>query len=78
MTIVVKLEDCRASEMMDIVNDLRREGHIQGVDFDFAYNPNNKYDGFAMYDPSHKPYADFIFYTEELALFFKLRYERSK
>jgi len=74
MTIVVKLEDCRASEIFDIVGDLRREGHVQGVDFDFAYSPNYN----SIFDANKKPHAEFIFYTEELALFFKLRYERSK
>lgn len=74
MTIVVKLENCRANELIDIVHDLRREGHVQDVDFNFAYYPNNN----SIFDSGKKPYAEFIFHTEELALFFKLRYERSK
>lgn len=77
MTIIVRLDNIRASETMDIVAELKRDGHVLGKDFDFAYKPNYS-DGFAMYDANKKSYAEFHFHTEESAFFFKLKYERSK
>jgi hypothetical protein len=77
MTITVRLDNIKASTVMDIVHELRREGHIQGEDFDFAYNPNYS-DGFSEYDSNKKSYAEFMFHTEESAFFFKLKYEGSK
>lgn len=74
MTIMVRLDNIRANETIDIVAELKRDGHVLGHDFDFAYEPNYS----SMYEPDKKSYAEFYFHTEESVFFFKLKYERSK
>lgn len=70
--IEVKVIDKMPNEVMDIVRELRQRGYIQGTDFDFAYHKPVYHDwsGDAVYNR----YTEFIFYKEELATWFTLRY----
>lgn len=60
------------NRVIDIVQELRDRGYVQGKDFDFAYKPavyNN--DGYEQVSPKH---TEFKFYTEQLATWFALKY----
>jgi hypothetical protein len=70
--IEVKLIDMLPNEIMDIVKELRKSGHVQGTDFDFEYH-KPKYDDFS-YEPVYNRHTIFKFYKEELATWFSLRY----
>ena len=59
-----------AARTMDIVRDLRKQGLVQGKDFDFAYN-RTQYD---QDNISVKPHAEFKFYIDKYATFFALKY----
>lgn len=70
--IEVVLPDKEPNDVLDIVKELRNKGYVQGVDFDFQYKPP-KYNDWAM-DPEYNRMTIFMFYTEELATYFSLRY----
>jgi hypothetical protein len=55
---------------MDIVQDLRKQGLVQGTDFDFAYNPP-KWNGFTQ---AQEKFTVFNFYVEKYATLFALKY----
>jgi hypothetical protein len=59
-----------ASEIMDIVRDLRATGMTQGIDFDFAYRQAEWTD---IFDPV-PAHAKFTFYDERRGTFFALKY----
>ena len=71
--IEVKLIDKKPNDFLEIVNELRNKGYVQGVDFDFAYHPPkfNDFSGDAVYNRS----VVFTFYKEELATWFSLIYQ---
>ena len=63
-----------AKRTMEIVEEIKQQGMIQGTDFDFEYHPSK-------YDADHDLYitiamANFIFYTEKYATFFALKYSQ--
>lgn len=71
--IEVKLIDMMPNEVLDIVKEIRKMGHAQGIDFDFEYHkPEILVDD---YDGVYNRYTVFKFYKEELATWFALRYQ---
>lgn len=70
--IEVKLIDVIPNEVMNIVQELRNRGYVQGKDFDFEYHKPeyNDFSGDAVYNR----YTMFKFYKEELASWFTLTY----
>lgn len=70
--IELKLIDKTPNDVIDIVRQLRNNGHIQGVDFDFEYRPP-KFDEFSN-DAVYNRCTVFTFYKEELATWFSLRH----
>jgi len=72
MTEVI-LYDLFPPQVMEIVKELRKSGLVQGVDFDFEYHkPSfNDWSGDAVYNR----HTVFTFYKDELATYFKLKYE---
>jgi len=66
------LEHTNINDIMDIVRELRASGCTQGVDFDFAYQPE-EWDGFRM-EPVKSKHTTFIFYTDKWATWFTLKY----
>ena len=61
-----------AKRTMEIGQELRSTGWVQGVDFDYAYY-QEKYDNFS-HDPVVKRHARFTFYNDSNASYFILRY----
>ncbi len=72
MAIEVVVYDRTPMNVMEIVRELRDEGYIQSVDFDFAYY-GPKQDTFG-YEPPTRRYTVFTFYTEKYATLFALKY----
>jgi hypothetical protein len=72
--IAITVPELSAYEIMGIVEKMRKDGMVQGLDFNFSYHPSEQ-DSYA-YDPaSTKPrYTVFEFYNEKYAVFFSLRY----
>lgn len=58
-------------EILRIVHEIKDSGYYQGEDFDFAYH-QSQWDSFS--GVISKEHTKFIFYKEELSLFFALRY----
>ena len=58
---------------MEIGQELRSIGWIQGVDFDYAYY-RSEYDYNFSYDPIVERHARFTFYNDTNASYFMLRY----
>ena len=61
-----------AKRTMEIGQELRSMGYVQGVDFDYAYY-QEKYDNFS-HDPIVKRHARFTFYNDSNASYFALRW----
>ena len=59
--------------VLEIVQELRSIGLKQGQDFDFAYH-KEVWDGFSS-EPIRERQTVFIFYQEELATWFTLKYQ---
>ena len=57
---------------MEIGQELRTMGYVQGVDFDYAYY-QEKYDNFS-HDPIVKQHARFTFYNDTNASYFALKW----
>lgn len=73
MTQVI-INNVDPTQTMEIVRELRNQGLVQGIDFDFAYHQatyNN--DGFIPVAPRH---ANFMFYKEVHASWFSLKYHQ--
>lgn len=70
--IEVVLNDVMPNDTIEIVRELREKGYVQGVDFDFEYRPPKYTD--LSYDPEYNRKTLFMFYKEELATWFMLRY----
>lgn len=56
---------------MEIVQELRQQGMVQGTDFDFSYNRSKEYIMAKAPMPNH---ATFTFYKEKYATFVALKY----
>lgn len=71
--IKVIIFDKPVNEILEIVKNMREHGFIQGTDFDFEYHAPRFHDwsGDAVYNR----HTVFIFYKDELATYFKLKYE---
>jgi hypothetical protein len=70
--IEVKIPDRGPNQIMEIVRELRDQGLVQGIDFDFAYRH-------AGYDPVSGHFVEprhtvFTFHVEKHATFFILKY----
>jgi hypothetical protein len=72
VTIEIKLLERNANRVIDIVIELRRQGYVQGQDFDFAYSPE-RYDNFS-HEPVMRAHAVFTFYDDSLASWFAIKY----
>jgi hypothetical protein len=59
-------------KVLEIVYTLRKDGLVQGQDFDFTWVPENNY-GFYN-EEQYKKHVIFTFYDEELAMMFALKY----
>lgn len=56
---------------MDIIRELRRQGMVQGTDFDFTHVRSTEYIMAKAPMPKHTIFA---FYTDKYATFFALKY----
>lgn len=67
----VKISDWSPTKIIDTVSDMRKNGFIQHVDFDFEYHP-------PVYNPftgnTIDKFVIFRFYTDKLASWFTLRW----
>ena len=61
-----------AKRTMEIGQELRSMGYVQGVDFDYSYY-QEKYDNFS-HDPIIKRHARFTFYDDSNASYFALKW----
>ncbi len=68
MTVKVSVSFESITYTLDLVQQLRDKGYVQGVDFDFAFH-QSKWDEMIGEIPKH---TEFIFYKEELATWFSL------
>ena len=59
---------------MEIVQEIKQQGMIQGKDFDFSYHPSKYHADHDIYTTT--AIANFIFYTEKYATFFVLKYSQ--
>jgi hypothetical protein len=66
----IKVFNSDANEVLAIVHELRKQGLVQGTDFDFEYHPS-KWDGFSVDEPAH---TLFKFYKEKWATWFSLKW----
>lgn len=70
--LTVKILHKSATEVMELVRELRQQGLVQGHDFDFAFNQAQyNTDGHEAVIPRH---TVFTFYVEKYATFFALKY----
>ena len=69
--IQIKLSTMKPDAMLDIVQELRAKGYVQGVDFDFAYH-QSKWDDMIGEIPRE---TIFTLYKDELATWFELLYK---
>ena len=58
------------NSILSIVSELRSQGYVQGVDFDFAYH-QSAWDDMIGEIPKN---TVFTFYTEEISMLFALKY----
>ena len=66
-SIVLRID---AARTLEIVREIKNQGWVQGVDFNFAYQ-QSQWDDMIGEIPKH---AIFMFYTEKYATFFALKY----
>ena len=70
MAITVVVENKNPFDVIGIVKELRANGLVQGVHFDFAYNQSR-------WDPmigDVKGFTNFTFYEEKYSTLFALKY----
>ena len=72
MTVEIKIHDKTVTEIMEIVQELRKQGLVQGKDFDFSYQPPI-WDNFGN-KPYVRKHTVFTFYVESHATLFALKY----
>ena len=67
----LRISGISASKTLELVNELRKEGYINQIDFDFAFYPsiNDRFSG-----PTKPSYVVFTFHKEELASFYGLKW----
>lgn len=63
----VILYDVTAMSMLGIVQQLRNEGLVHNQDFEFAFHPQ-------LRDPYEPKKAIFVFYNDQIATWFLLKY----
>ena len=68
--IKITIRDKDPTEIMEIVRNLRTQGLVQGINFDFAYN-QSKWDDMIGEIPKH---TIFTFYQDKDATLFALKY----
>lgn len=71
VTVEVIIKHRHASEILEMVKDLRSQGLVQGKDFDFAFH-SEQFDNFTG-AVSHR-HTIFSFYTEKYASLFLLKW----
>jgi len=65
------------NKTLDIIHELRKQGWVQHVDFDFAYY-KPEYDNFTYtnnYEPIQERKAIFTFYNDSNASYFALKWQ---
>lgn len=67
--VIVEITNKTLNECYALVAEAKALGEL-GIDFDFEYVPAEWEDSFTL---KRSRYLKFYFYTEELALFFKLK-----
>jgi hypothetical protein len=67
----VKIYDWSPIKIIDTVSDMRKNGFVQHVDFDFEYHPP-VYDSFT--GNTVDKFVIFRFYTDKLASWFTLKW----
>jgi hypothetical protein len=70
MAVSITIEHKNPSDILDIVRELRANGLVQGVDFDFAYT-QSRWDEMIGEIPT---YTVFTFYEEKYSTLFALKY----
>jgi len=68
--VEILIEHRSADSVMNIVRELRKQGWVQGKDFDFAFH-QRRWDEMVGDIPSR---TVFKFYKEQYATFFALKY----
>ena len=63
-----------ANDIINIVYDLRDQGFVQGIDFEFAYY-GAKVDDWSG-DEAYNKYTVFRFANESVASWFRLKYDK--
>ena len=66
----IAIRNIDPNQVIDIVHVLKEQGYTQGQDFDFAYN-QSRWDEMIGEIPRH---TDFVFYNDQLATWFQLKY----
>lgn len=69
----VVLTDFTLSDILEKVNDLRRQGYQQGKDFDFAYYPEKFENNDSFQGKIQERTLEFTFYDEHLGLLFNIK-----
>jgi len=70
MAVTITIENRSVSDVLDIVKQLRANGLVQGVHFDFAYN-QSRWDEMIG---DVKGFTNFTFYEEKYSTLFALKY----
>ena len=70
MAVSITIEHKNPSDILDIVRELRANGLVQGVDFDFAYT-QSRWDEMIGEIPTN---TVFTFYEEKYSTLFALKY----
>jgi hypothetical protein len=74
---MVLIEHLKPSDTMDLVRALREQGLVQGVDFEFKYNPERYIDGLWTNGVTPRG-AEFYFRQGKWATWFTLKYGATK
>jgi len=72
MAVEITVYDTNIDSIMKMVRELRQQGLIQHVDFDFSYFPP-KWDTFG-HEPPTRRHTQFTFYEEKYATLFAIKY----
>ena len=62
-----------AAKAIELANELREAGYVQGVDFDFRYHPSTQ--EYYNYGPIKPSFVLFHFYKESLATYYGLKWQ---
>ena len=72
MAVKIVIYDTQIDGIIMMVKDLKKQGLIQHVDFDFSYHPS-KWDTFGHEAPTRR-LTEFTFYKEKYATLFSIKY----